>query len=120
MASITGWGRSTWSSGAWSSSAPVEVTGVSSASGIGSVTVNIGISFSVTGVSAASAIGSAGVPEVVGVTGVSAEGLASNAMVWTSVPDSQTPSWAAIDDSQTPSWAAIDASQTPSWTKIAA
>ena len=109
MALITGWGRSTWNSGTWNSPVPVEVTGVSAASAIGSETLEKNSIFSQTGVSAASAIGSIQVNFAFSVEGVSAQGLVNNAMVWS-----------RIDPSQTPSWAAIDASQTPSWTKIAA
>jgi lipid-binding SYLF domain-containing protein len=60
MALVTGWNRSTWNSGTWNSPLPVEVTGVSAASAVGSVTtVSLPVSVSVTGVSAASAIGTA-------------------------------------------------------------
>ena len=74
MALITGWDRSTWNSGAWNSPLPVEVTGVSAASAVGSVTVSLPKVVEVTGVSAASAIGSPTVSgkAVVAVTGVSA------------------------------------------------
>ena len=74
MALITGWDRSTWNSGAWNSPLPVEVTGVSAASAVGSVVISLPVSVSVTGVSAASAIGSPTVSgkAVVAVTGVSA------------------------------------------------
>ena len=39
MANVTGWGRGTWGEGAWNSEAPVAVTGLSSTSGLGSVSV---------------------------------------------------------------------------------
>ena len=73
MALITGWDRSTWNSGTWNSPVPVEVTGVSAASAIGSASVVLPITVSVTGVSAATAIGtvSALVPVTISVTGVS-------------------------------------------------
>ena len=109
MALITGWDRSTWNSGTWNSPVPVEVTGVSAASAIGSATVATNSILSPAGVSAASAIGSIQVNFAFSVEGVSAQGLVNNAMVWS-----------RIDPSQTPSWATIDTSQTPSWTQIAA
>ena len=39
MANITGWGRGTWSSGAWGEAIPVELTGVSATGATGSVSV---------------------------------------------------------------------------------
>jgi len=39
MANVTGWGRSTWGDGAWGQEAPVAVTGLSSTSSLGSVSV---------------------------------------------------------------------------------
>jgi len=40
MALIAGWGRGTWSEGAWSSPLPVTVTGVAATGQVGSVTVS--------------------------------------------------------------------------------
>ena len=71
---ISGWNRGTWNEGTWNSPLPVTLTGVSAASAIGSVQIN----FSFT------------------VTGVSAEGKANNALVWSSIDDSQTPNWIKI------------------------
>ena len=87
MALITGWDRSTWNSGTWNSPVPVEVTGVSAASAIGSTQINFAFT----------------------VDGVSATGSVAQAMVWSVIDDSQTPSWSTIDDSQTPSWTEIAA-----------
>ena len=131
MALITGWDRSTWNSGAWNSPLPVEVTGVSAASAVGSVTISLPVSVSVTGVSAASAMGSptlitnsilspSGVSaaSAIGsvqinfsfsVEGVSAAGLVNTVLIWNQ-----------IDDSQTSGFTEINASQTPTWTQIAA
>ena len=39
MASIQGWGRETWNSGAWSQQAPVSVTGIGLTSSAGTETV---------------------------------------------------------------------------------
>jgi hypothetical protein len=142
MALITGWDRSTWNSGTWNSPVPVEVTGVSAASAIGSATVSIDSSFSVTGVSAASAIGSVSVFSAVLIipTGVSAAGSLGSATAITNSNLSITGVSAAsgigsvqmnfaftVDGvsatstvSQTTVWSEIDTSQTPNWTKIAA
>ena len=73
---LYGWSRGTWNSGAWNKSIPLEVSGVSAASAVGSATITegTGVTFSVTGVSAASAVGTA-TPLIitnVSVTGVSA------------------------------------------------
>ena len=118
MASLTGWDRGTWNEGAWNSPVPLAITGVSAASAVGSVTISLPVTVSVTGVSAASAIGSVSaiVPVTVTpsgvsaasaigstqinfsftVTGVSAEGKANNALVWSSIDESQTPNWVKI------------------------
>jgi len=142
MALITGWDRSTWNSGTWNSPVPVEVTGVSAASAIGSTTVSIDSSFSVTGVSAASAIGSVSVFSSVtllptgvsaasaigsitavtnsnlSVTGVSAtSGIGSVQINFAFTVDGVS---AASTVSQATVWSVIDTSQTPDWTKIAA
>ena len=131
MALITGWDRSTWNAGAWNSPIPVEVTGVSAATGIGSVSILVpvtvtpsGVSaasgigsptlvtnstLSVTGVSSASAVGSVQANFAFTVEGVSAEGLISVPNVWT-----------VIDDSQTSNFSEISTTQTPNWTEIAA
>ena len=101
MALITGWDRSTWDSGAWNNPVPVEVTGVSAASAVGSTTITIAISFSVTGVSATSVIG---VPYIslsnwsviVKVDGVSATSIVNQATVWSIIDTSQTPDWIEI------------------------
>ena len=118
MASLTGWNRGTWNEGTWNSPVPlaitgvsaasqigtavasipktVSVTGVSAASAIGSVTVTFPVTVSVTGVSAASAIGSTQINFSFTVTGVSAEGKANNALVWSAIDESQTPNWVKI------------------------
>ena len=142
MALITGWDRSTWDSGPWNGPIPVEVTGVSAASAVGSVTVSLpkvvtvtGVSaasgvgsttvltnviLSPTGVSAASGIGSVQINHTISVEGVSAEGLVNNATVWSVIDTSQTPDWSEISTSQTPSWSEVSTSQTPDWSEIAA
>ena len=118
MASLTGWNRGTWNEGTWNSPVPLAITGVSAASQIGTAVASIPKTVSVTGVSAASAIGS---PTTTGkalvtpsgvsaasaigstqinfsftVTGVSAEGKANNALVWSAIDESQTPNWVKI------------------------
>ena len=101
MALITGWDRSTWNSGTWNSPVPVEVTGVSAASAVGSTTITIAISFSVTGVSATSVIGTPYISlsnwsVIVKVDGVSATSIVNQATVWGIIDTSQTPSWTKI------------------------
>jgi len=68
MASIQGWGRETWSSGAWSEQAPVTVTGNGLTSSTNDVTVATDQNISVTGIGLTSALGTAtatGIAEVV-------------------------------------------------------
>ena len=49
MASIQGWGRETWNSGAWSQQAPVSVTGIGLTSSAGTETVTTDQNISVSG-----------------------------------------------------------------------
>ncbi len=67
---LTGWGRGTWNSGTWDSPGSVVVTGVSAATAVGSVQIDITVP--VTGVESATAIGSPTitVPVSITVTGV--------------------------------------------------
>ena len=78
------------------SAAALQVSGVSAASAIGSASAVTNSTASVTGVSAASAIGSVQINFSFTVTGVSAEGKANNALVWSSIDESQTPNWVKI------------------------
>ena len=78
MALVTGWNRSTWNSGAWNSALPVEVTGFSATSAVGTATVSLPVSFSVQGVSAASAIGTA---TATGKSNVSPQGVSAASAV---------------------------------------
>ena len=67
MASIQGWGRQTWSSGAWNEQAPVSVTGNGLTSSLGTETVATDQIISVTGIGLTSALGTAvgtGIAEV--------------------------------------------------------
>jgi hypothetical protein len=57
MASIQGWGRQTWSSGAWNEQAPVSVTGNGLTSSLGTETVATDQNISVTGIGLTSALG---------------------------------------------------------------
>ena len=59
MASLQGWGRQTWNSGAWNSFAPVEATGNGLSSSVGSVSLTTTNIFGVTGINIASSIGDA-------------------------------------------------------------
>ena len=67
MASIQGWGRQTWSSGAWNEQAPVSVTGNGLTSSLGTETVATDQIISVTGIGLTSTAGTAtavGIAEV--------------------------------------------------------
>ena len=67
MASIQGWGRETWNSGAWSEQAPVSVTGNGLTSSLGTETVTTDQNISVTGIgltSTAGTITATGIAEV--------------------------------------------------------
>jgi hypothetical protein len=57
MASIQGWGRETWNSGAWNQQAPVSVTGNGLTSSLGTETVATDQNISVTGVGLTSTTG---------------------------------------------------------------
>ena len=50
MASIQGWGRQTWNSGAWNQQSPVSVTGNGLTSSLGTETVATDQIISVTGI----------------------------------------------------------------------
>ena len=58
MANITGWGRGSWSEGAWNSPLPVVASGVSATANDGSVTVDAEANVPETGLEATSAVGS--------------------------------------------------------------
>ena len=67
MASIQGWGRQTWNSGAWNQQAPVSVTGNGLTSSLGTETVATDQNISVTGIGLTSTAGTAvgtGIAEV--------------------------------------------------------
>lgn len=89
MASLTGWGRQTWGSGAWNEAAPVEPTGLIASTVVGDVTVEaIGnITQNVTGLAADGVVGTptADARTNVLVTGLAAEvdtdGVAKNVTV---------------------------------------
>ena len=57
MATIQGWGRQTWNSGAWNTFAPVTATGNGLTSTVGSVTTITTNIFGVTGIQLTSSIG---------------------------------------------------------------
>ena len=59
MASLQGWGRETWSSGAWNEQAPVTVTGNGLTSSTNDVTVATDQNISVTGIGLTSSLGTA-------------------------------------------------------------
>ena len=59
MASLQGWGRQTWNSGAWNLQAPVDATGNGLTSTVGTVSLTTTNVFSVTGIGLTTAIGDA-------------------------------------------------------------
>ena len=76
MASIQGWGRQTWNSGAWSEQAPVSVTGNGLTSSLGTETVTTDQNISVTGIGLTS---TAGTTVATGIAEVSPTGIALTA-----------------------------------------
>ena len=100
MPSLTGWGRGTWGSSAWSTSLPVELTGVSSTGSINSVTIVAEANLTL--------------------TGVSATADTAQVLVWGGIVPNQNPSYNPINPSSTPSWADESPSQSPGWDDIAA
>ena len=69
MASIQGWGRQTWNSGAWDTFAPVNATGNGLSSSVGTVSLVTTNVFGVTGLSITSDIGDASQASEYAVTG---------------------------------------------------
>ena len=69
MATIQGWGRQTWNSGAWNTFAPVEATGNGLTSTVGSVSTITTNIFGVTGIQLTSTIGDATQASEYAVTG---------------------------------------------------
>jgi len=126
---LGGWGRSTWNSGTWNTPFTVEVTGVSAATAVGSVQVDITVP--VTGVQAAAVIGTAVATGKANVspTGVSAATAVGSVQVDITVPITGVEAatavgrvniWEEIDPGQTAGWNPITYTQAPNWTKIAA
>ena len=69
MASLQGWGRQTWNSGAWDTFAPVNSTGNGLSSSVGTVSLVTTNVFGVTGLSITSTIGDASQASEYAVTG---------------------------------------------------
>ena len=84
---LGGWGRSTWNSGTWNTPFTVEVTGVSAATAVGSVQVDITVP--ITGVEAATAVG--------------------RVNIWEEINPGQDAEWDPITYTQTPNWTKIAA-----------
>ena len=59
MASLQGWGRQTWNSGAWNTFAPVDATGNGLTSSLGSLTLTGDCNITLTGIGTTSTIGTA-------------------------------------------------------------
>ena len=59
MASIQGWGRETWGSGAWGQQAPVEATGVGLTSATATPTITGACNITLTGLGTTLALGTA-------------------------------------------------------------
>jgi hypothetical protein len=74
VALVSGWGRGTWSEGAWSTPLPIEVTGVSASGQVGAVTVTADANVPETGLQAVGSIGGVQVntDQVLAVTGETA------------------------------------------------
>jgi len=69
MASLQGWGRQTWNSGAWDTFAPVDATGNGLSSSVGTVSLTTTNVFGVTGNALTSSIGDASQETVYAVSG---------------------------------------------------
>ena len=83
MASIQGWGRETWNSGAWNQQAPVSVTGNGLTSSLGTETVATDQNISVTGIGLTS---TAGTVTAVGVAEVNPTGISLTSSLGTPSP----------------------------------
>lgn len=83
MASIQGWGRETWSSGAWNEQAPVTVTGNGLTSSTNDVTVATDQIISVTGIGLTSSLGTA---TATGIAEVNPTGIALTSSLGTPSP----------------------------------
>ena len=59
MASVQGWGRQTWNSGAWNTFAPVDATGNGLTSSLGSLTLTGDCNITLTGIGTTSTLGTA-------------------------------------------------------------
>ena len=57
MANINGWGRGGWGDGAWGTPLPVELTGLESTAGVGSVEVSGVANVEVTGLQTTAGLG---------------------------------------------------------------
>ena len=73
MASVQGWGRQTWNSGAWNTFAPVDATGNGLTSSLGSFTLTGDCNITLTGIATTASLGTA---TAVGVAEVDATGNA--------------------------------------------
>jgi len=69
MASLQGWGRQTWNSGAWDTFAPVDATGNGLSSSVGTVSLVTTNVFGVTGIQITSSIGDASQETLYAATG---------------------------------------------------
>ena len=83
MADITGWGRGTWSQGAWDEPIPVVLTGESATGAVGTVTATGEANVPTTGLQATTGVGSVTVSADanVGVTGLFATGAVDSVTV---------------------------------------
>ena len=126
---LGGWGRQAWNSGSWNTPSTVPVTGVSAATAVGAIQVDITVP--VTGVSSAAQIGTAvaTVRANVSITGVSAATAVGNTQVDITVPITGVEAsalvgrvniWQVIVPGQDARWDPVTYTQSPNWTKIAA
>ena len=83
MASIQGWGRETWNSGAWNQQAPVSVTGNGLTSSLGTETVATDQNISVTGIGLTSTVGTI---TAVGIAEVNPTGISLTSSLGTPSP----------------------------------
>ena len=92
-------------------------------SGIGTLTILLEITVTITAPSAAVAsIGNISIiaKGTVDLVGQQITAAVGSVLVWSEVPDAQSPNWGLVDDDQSGTWNDITETQTPDWNDLAA
>ena len=106
---LGGWGREAWNAGAWNTPFTVEVTGVSAAAVTGTPVVSGNANADPTGVSAATAVGSVQIDITVPVTGLEAATAVGRVLIWDQIVPGQISGFVPITYTQEPNWTSIAA-----------